>query len=199
MAGRKRMMQVMVLIAALAPAGWVASEEVPSPAPRPSAHQSSAELFLQLAPVFQHPRCANCHAPEAFPRQGDDRHRHLFGVVRGAEDRGAPGAHCVNCHGDTNNAVSGVPGAKDWKLAPLKMAWAGQPVAELCRLMTDPARGAMPTDKLIEHLKTSLVRWAWSPGTDARGAPRTTPPIPYDKFLELARAWSTSGAGCPKT
>jgi mono/diheme cytochrome c family protein len=156
-----------------------------------------ASLFMQLVPVFQHPRCANCHPPDPFPRQGDDQHRHRFGVLRGPGDRGAAGAHCSTCHGTTNNSASGVPGAPDWQLAPLRMAWAGLPPAELCRLMKDPQRGALPMNQLIAHLQTGLVRWAWSPGLDARGVPRSTPPIEYTRFLDLARAWAASGATCP--
>jgi hypothetical protein len=163
-----------------------------------SAEPSSAELFLKLVPVFSHPRCANCHPSDPFPRQGDDQHRHLFGIVRGPEDRGAAGAHCTNCHGDKNNPASGVPGAPDWHLAPLKMAWVGLPPAELCKVLTDPARGAMPTEQLIAHLETGLVRWAFEPGSDPHGVSRSKPPMEYQKFLEFARAWSASGAACPR-
>ena len=62
----------------------------------------------------------------AFPRQGDDRHRHVFNVARGSADRGAPGLPCATCHGQANNAASGVPGAPRKRGAWPRSAWAGK-------------------------------------------------------------------------
>ena len=53
----------------------------------------------EIYSVLTHPRCINCHtqAPAVlnntnlrFPRQGDDRHPHLFGVVAGTTNPSSP-------------------------------------------------------------------------------------------------------------
>jgi hypothetical protein len=154
-------------------------------------------LFLRLAKVLQHPRCMNCHTLSDFPRQDDDRHRHLMNVARGPRDRGAPGLHCATCHQSANQPAAGVPGAPDWHMAPQRMAWEELKVGELCRALLDPVKGGMKQDQVLPHFGSSLVRWAWSPGVDARGRARSVPPIPYEQFMAIARAWVAAGAPCP--
>ena len=161
------------------------------------ASAQGPDLFTQMATVLQHPRCMNCHARADFPRQGDDRHRHLMNVVRGPADHGAPGLHCATCHQTINQAAAGTPGAPDWHLAPLRMAWEDLGVGDLCRALQDPAKGGMKPDQFVPHFGTGLVRWAWSPGTDVHGRARTVPPIPYDRFIALAAEWVEKGAPCP--
>lgn len=178
--------------------GAVASRAHSATAPTPSDDQRSAELFMQMAPVLQSPRCMNCHTSTDFPRQGDDRHRHLMLVVRGPEDHGSPALQCQTCHHDTNNKETGVPGAPDWHLAPLTMAWEGLGAAQICQVMFDPKRGRLRPDEFVAHIETPLVQWAWDPGADLDGRARSTPPAPRDEFLDLAREWVLSGAKCPK-
>ncbi len=148
-----------------------------------SSPARSAALFEKMVPVLMHPRCLNCHSRADFPRQGDDRHRHT----------------CKTCHQTANQPASGVPGAPDWHLAPLRMAWEGLSAGELCRALRDPHRGGMPPEKLGAHLNTALVRWAWAPGTNAQGAPRSTPPLSHEALVEVARQWLASGSECPGT
>jgi hypothetical protein len=158
--------------------------------------EEGRETFRQMATVLQHPRCMNCHPRTDFPRQGDDRHRHTMNVTRGPADRGAPGLHCSACHQSTNQPASGVPGAPDWHLAPLRMAWDGLSAGELCRALLDPARGGMRPNQFILHFQTGLVRWAWSPGAGALGEMRAAPPITYEKFMTLTREWVDHGTPC---
>jgi hypothetical protein len=155
------------------------------------------EKFHRMATVLQHPRCMNCHTRSEFPRQGDDRHRHTMNVIRGPEDRGAQGFHCSTCHRAANQAASGVPGAPDWHLAPLRMAWEGLSAGDLCRALLDSAHGGMKPADFTAHFETGLVRWAWSPGARARGELRDAPPIPYAQFMALTREWIDLGAPCP--
>jgi hypothetical protein len=61
------------------------------------------------------------------------------------------------------------------------MAWEGLSVAELCRALADPARGAMTPDQWIAHIQTPLVVWAWSPGTDVHAQARSTPPLMHNR------------------
>jgi hypothetical protein len=152
---------------------------------------------MQMAPVLQSPRCMNCHTSTNFPRQGDDRHRHLMLVMRGPHDIGSPSLACHTCHHDANNEETGVPGAPEWHLAPLSMAWEGLTAAQICRVMFDPKRGGLRPDQFVAHIATPLVQWAWAPGDDSDGRPRTLPPVPRDEFMDLAREWVISGAKCP--
>jgi hypothetical protein len=150
-----------------------------------------------MMPVLVHSRCLNCHSRADFPRQGDDRHRHTMNVSRGPDDHGAPTLQCSTCHQAANQPASGVPGAPDWHLAPIRMAWEGLSPGELCRALLDPQRGGMRPDRLVAHLNTGLVRWAFAPGTNARGVPRSTPPLPHEEFVAAARQWVASGSRCP--
>jgi hypothetical protein len=172
-----------------------ADTEAPSAATPRSA--SSPQLFDQMFAVFEHPRCMNCHTGEAFPRQGDDSHRHTLNVMRGAADRGAAGLHCGTCHQSANQTASGVPGARDWQLAPTRMAWTGLNAGQLCRALRDPSRGDMSPDRMLAHFSTGLVRWAWAPGTDAHHRARATPPLTYSELIGLTKHWIASGAVCP--
>jgi hypothetical protein len=153
-------------------------------------------LFLRLASVFQDRRCLNCHTATDYPRQGGDGHRHIMLVRRGPEDKGAIGLPCTTCH-QSRNSSTGVPGAPDWHLAPLKMSWEGLTAGEICRSLFDPARGGMTPNALVSHLSTDLVLWAWSPGVDVNGALRRAPPLRQDEFSALAEKWRSMGASCP--
>jgi len=159
--------------------------------------EASAALFERMLPVLQSPRCMNCHTRTDFPRQGDDRHRHIMNVARGPDDHGAVGLRCGTCHQSANQPASGVPGAPDWHLAPLSMAWEGLTPPQLCRVLFDPQKGALRPAQLIPHLETEFVLWAWSPGVDAHGRPRSTPPMSHRAFVALARRWIATGAACP--
>jgi hypothetical protein len=179
-----------------------AADAVRRPAVAPEAPASaraarSAALFEQMLPVLQHPRCMNCHTSTGFPRQGDDRHRHIMNVLRGPVDRGAPGLDCTTCHQRANQPASGVPGAPDWHLAPITMAWEGLTPSELCRVLFDPGKGGLRREQLAAHLETPFVVWAWSPGVDSHGRARTTPPMSHQTFVALARRWVATGAVCP--
>ena len=177
-----------IIVAVIAAAGHVRA-----------AADDSTSAFHRAASVLHSPRCANCHTLTDFPRQGDDRHPHLFNVRRGGEDRGATAFACTTCHGRANNVSSGVLGAEeDWRLPPLSMGWEGLSEAELCRHLKDPARnGGRTGAAVIEHLHTSLVKWAWMPGKDIHGRDRSLPPLSYEDFVKAMESWVTSGAQCP--
>jgi hypothetical protein len=164
-----------------------------------SSNAQSIAAFGVMADVVTSPRCQNCHTLTEYPRQGDDRHPHMFNVMRGPGDRGAAGLHCSTCHGRANNSASGVPGAAEvWRLAPVKMGWETLSRAELCRHLKDRAsNGNRSGAQVIDHLSTHLVMWAWTPGTDAHGHARTTPPISHADFVKAAEAWVRTGQACP--
>lgn len=174
--------------------------------PRPSLSQAggraqqSVAAFETVAKVLGGPRCQNCHTLTNFPRQGDDRHPHLFNVTRGGADRGAPGLPCSTCHGQSNNAASGVPGALEaWRLAPVSMGWEGLSTIDLCHHLKDPRHnGHRNGAEIIDHLSSHLVTWSWSPGSDPHGRARSVPPVAYPDFIKAAETWVRTGAACPQ-
>lgn len=192
---------VAVAMAAVGLAAALVSVSASDAPGLPADRATSLAAFAQVASVLMSPRCQNCHTVSTFPTQGDDRHRHTMNVMRGSDGHGAAGLPCTTCHGRSNNAASGVPGAdEDWHLAPLGMGWQGLSGHELCQHLKDPGHNGGRTGAgVIEHLGTPLVKWAWAPGTNADGVPRTTPPIGYDAFLAAARTWVAGGQPCPES
>jgi hypothetical protein len=161
----------------------------------PALAQDGARLFTEkIAPVLEHPRCMNCHPRGDFPRQGDERRRHDFGVVRGPQDKGAPGLPCSTCHQAGNQAASGVPGAEHWQLAPRSMAWEGLSTAELCRALKDrKLNGNRDLAGLVEHMNAdALVHWGWAPGGG-----RAPVPVPRPEFMAAVAQWAKLGGPCP--
>ena len=175
-----------------------------SPARAADNRAESVKWFAKMETVMTHPRCANCHDGDDFPRQADDNHKHVNDVVRSALDRGAGGtgpgaganaAPCFVCHMDTNTADGRMPGAPNWRLAPESMGWGFQHGAELCKHLKDQDRnnGRDPA-ALLEHMKTDpVVLWAFDPGT------RTKPPLTKEQFIDAVSNWVTTGAYCPDT
>lgn len=161
----------------------------------PADIDAARAAFLRAAPVFQHPRCTNCHNRGEGPQQGNTPRAHIGNVKRGPEGRGDAGRLCSSCHKATNTAGGTMPGAPDWRMPPPGRAgWNGLAPAEICAALKDPARNAgLTPEQVVEHLgKDALVAWAWSPG-----GIRSKPPLPRDEFLELMRAWHAGGAPCP--
>lgn len=190
------------IAAAVLAGGFAAEAFLAGPAqwevlPGARRRATSQAYFIQAAPVFQHPRCLNCHTAQSFPRQGDDGHPHIMQVKRGRSDAGTAALPCSSCH-QKGNSLSGVPGVEPWHLPPLRMAWEGLTIGQICRALTDPAKGGMTPRKLIEHMRTDhLVAWAWQPGPDLTGKQRSTPPISQAEFVGLIEQWAASGAACP--
>jgi hypothetical protein len=182
-----------ILVASLT-FGWIATAQ------QSSSRQDAVAMFARIATVLQSPRCLNCHTVTDFPRQGDDRHAHIFSVSRGPDDKGWPTARCTSCHGDANNDATGIPGRPDWHLAPLSMGWEGLSQAQLCHRLLDPVvNGHRTPQQIAEHISgdRQFVAWAWSPGRNVAGVERSVPPIQHDAFARLVDQWVAAGALCP--
>ena len=87
------------------------------------------------------------------------------------------------------------PGAPGWRLPPatLPMIWEGLSDHQLCQLFKDPTRnGHRTVAQIVEHIRTPLVLWAWSPGEGRN-------PVPHSEkqFLEDVKLWAENGAACP--
>lgn len=159
----------------------------------------SAEIFVEIAKVLEHPRCMNCHPDSRFPTQGDDLHAHVPFMNATEGDHGVPGLPCATCHTEHNvltlgETVKSVPGTMHWGLAPSSMAWQGLTTAGICEQLTDPARNGNRTPAQIHtHITTdALIAWAFSPGPG-----RTTPPGSVEELGALLLAWIETGAHCP--
>lgn len=155
----------------------------------------SAALFTEMGKVLQHPRCVNCHPASERPRQTDAQRSHQPLVVRGKDGHGAPGMACSTCHGKENFDPARVPGDGHWALAPASMAWEGKTLGQICEQIKDPNRnGSRDFAALIKHVaEDTLVGWAWRPGQGRQPAPGT-----QDQFGALLRAWTETGAVCPR-
>lgn len=155
----------------------------------------SRALFLEASRVLLHPRCVNCHPAGDVPHQGDALALHDPPVVRGEANHGVVGMECEGCHQDRNQALTRVPGAPGWHLAPLEMAWVGRSAAAVCEQLKDPARnGGKTLAQIVEHAAhDELVAWGWSPGAD-----RTPAPGSQQQFGALIAAWAETGAACPE-
>lgn len=197
---------VIVLIAC---AGWSAK---PAHASGPSQKKTDPLVtrdeglaaWQKIYSVLSHPRCINCHTATNYPQQGDDRHRHLFNVVRGPEGKGVPGLNCATCHQDANADSTGVPGGHNWHLAPLSMKWQDLndkilPSAEVCKSLTDRSKNDnLDGDGLLKHHTTEpLVIWAFRPSRSPNGTARALPPLTHDEFVAATRTWVEAKTPCP--
>ena len=171
-----------------------------SPAPAPNAPVVYETAFDTMMAVLTHKRCVNCHPADNYPRQGEDSHLHRFGVQRGYANHGVEAVKCNTCHQNENNALSGVPGAPEWSLAPISMAWDGLSRTEIARSMLDRTRNGNRSYSDIEHHLTehALVLWAWDPGVDAEGVEREKPPISKDEYIAAVKRWFHDAAHIPE-
>jgi len=199
-----RRSSIVVLIA------WAALFRLPGATGQDTSKKEAATreaglaAWQQVYSVLTHPRCINCHTATDYPQQGDDRHRHLFNVIRGPSGSGVPGLRCATCHQGTNADSTGVPGARNWHLAPLSMKWqdTGDKVfssGELCRSLTDRSKNDnMSGAALLKHHEQEpLVVWAFNPGRRRDGTARSQPPLTHEQFVAATRTWIDAGTPCP--
>src|SRR3989442_895313 len=170
-----------------------------------STREAGLAAWQQVYSVLTHPRCINCHTATNYPQQGDDRHRHLFNVVRGPGGKGVPGLNCATCHQGANADSTGVPGAHNWHLAPLSMKWQDLndkilSSAEICRSLTDRSKNHNldGLGLLKHHEEEPLVLWAFQPGHSRDGTARTSLPLTHDEFVAATRTWVEAGTPCPQ-
>jgi hypothetical protein len=163
------------------------------------SQDNSETPFDVMMEVLTHKRCINCHPSGNRPLQGEDMHLHYFDVQRGTDGQGLAGYKCITCHQLENNNYSGVPGAPEWQLAPVSMAWEGLSRVEIAHIILDTSEnGNRSLPELVKHLtEHEIVMWAWDPGLNAIGEPREKPPVPKDKFIAAVKAWAAQGAPIP--
>ena len=165
-----------------------------------SMEQATDSPFDLMMKVLTHKRCVNCHPSGDQPRQGEDSHYHNFAVQRGADNHGVVALRCETCHQHENNDFSGVPGAPEWSLAPIEMAWEGLSRVEIARSMLNRENnGNRSLDEIVKHLtEHELVLWAWEPGLDAAGNAREIPPVSKEDYIKAVKEWAATGAVIPE-
>lgn len=161
--------------------------------PDRAARAKAIAEFETASTVMMSPRCMNCHRSD-LPRVRDVARAHVPRVRPATDGAGRGGERCVICHRETNNRITNIPGAPDWKMPPYEMSWDGLEPGDICFNLKDKAfNGGRDLDALLKHFETSgLVQWAWKPGRT-----RTPPPLSYDAFLTHIRNWLSAGAPCP--
>ncbi|CCV11022.1 hypothetical protein [Mesorhizobium sp. STM 4661] len=171
---------------------------------KPSAMADAAKGLAEwdkIQAVFSHPRCAGCHVADDRPRWSGAHYGgtrvHAFNVQRGAGGSGFgnPGLRCTTCHFSSNsNVLHGPPGAENWHLAPVEMAWFGQSSAQICAQIKDPARngGRSLRDVALHVRNDRLVGWGWAPGKDREPAPGSA-----EETYQAIENWMAAGAPCP--
>jgi len=184
---------------------WAAGQGSAPSGKIPQANREAGLVaWQQVYSVLTHPRCINCHTATNYPQQGDDRHRHLFNVVRGPGGKGLPGLNCATCHQGANADSTGVPGAHNWHLAPLSMKWQDVndnllPSADVCRSLIDRSKNDNLDGSgiLRHHQQEPLVLWAFQPGQRRDGSARSLPPLSHDEFVAATKTWVAAGMPCP--
>lgn len=162
--------------------------------------ENSELAFNTMMEVLTHKRCVNCHPADDQPNQGEDSHKHLFGIQRGVNNKGEEAVNCITCHQDTNNDFSGVPGAPEWAVAPKSMYWEGLTKYEIAKSMLDRNNNGDRSLNELEHHLTEheLVLWAWDPGVNSEGIAREKPPVPKEEYIAAVKEWIEGGAIVPE-
>jgi hypothetical protein len=197
---------VFILIAYLAWSSAPSSAQNASEKAASTTREAGLGAWQQIYSVLTYPRCVNCHTATNYPQQGDDRHPHLFNVVRGPGGKGVPGLNCGTCHQSANADSTGVPGAYNWHLAPVSMKWQDTndnilSSTEVCRSLTDRSKnGSLDGPGILRHHEREpLVLWAFQPGRRRDGTERSRPPLTHEQFVAATRTWVEAGMPCPQT
>ena len=114
------------------------------PVPQRPIRDGLAE-WAKVVAVLSHPRCSGCHVEDDRPRWSGDHYGgvrvHAFNVQRGVDGSGFGNTamRCTTCHSSSNSStLHGPPGAENWHLAPVQMAWFGKSSAQICAQVKDP-------------------------------------------------------------
>jgi len=202
--GRARARAVVLSTAAAicsaAAAAGAADSFVPTRIATKPDRDAGLQAFAQLERVLLHPRCVNCHVPDA-PLQGNNSRVHYPPIQRGVDGRGTAPLQCSVCHSTQNSSLLHAPpglgtdGKPGWHMPPanMKMSWLGLTGPALCKVFRDPksngdrSLAAIEQHMIIDH----LVAWGWNPGPG-----RTLPPLDKAAFDEQVRRWIQNGAPC---
>src|ERR1700687_5286791 len=167
-----------------------AHAQAPGPTMTAETKLEGARLSLQIHQVLIHPRCLNCHPKSDSPKQGDQRRIHTPPMTSGPHDNAPLGSQCAECHQQANYAASGVPGAPNWHLAPISMAWEDKTPGELCRALLDQRTNGNGDHRTpVRHLtQDKLAAGGGGRGTGVDGKQREPVTIARTEFNRIVRA-----------
>ena len=125
--------------AAPVPARTVSCARRPRSTRSPIGRQRSRALFVEASRVLLHPRCVNCHPDGDTPHQGM-RLARARSAGRARPRRPRRRRHGVHDlpSGSQPASSRACPGAPNWHLAPIEMAWVGKSAAHICDQLKDP-------------------------------------------------------------
>jgi hypothetical protein len=163
----KRLLLLLLLVASL-PASWATS---------PASGGGFAET---LYPLFQHPRCLNCHQFNSARSQGLSYTTHRSRYL------------CDSCH---HPQLTGLKGG-EWQAPVARLDWTGLAPRETCELIKRNAGGADATRRLREHLlDDGRIHWALDSGMIPGGS-RPTPEGGSVAWRQAVQIWLASGMRC---
>lgn len=142
------------------------------------------ELFSRIAPVFKHPRCANCHGG-VNPRA--DAERSLPNQVEHGGDVVDPDTSCSGCH-DSKPAI-----AANWRLAPMHLVFHGKSTKQLCDLQARFASG--DHGNYLRHVSTDDLIGIAFEGDKGGAGDVDKPRMGRDEFVQKAALWLSAGNG----
>ncbi len=155
-----------------------------------SQTQKSIEAFSKLAPIFQQPRCINCHGAVDPFTKGGGHPGGEFDFVRG-EDGFIDSKYfepCASCH----DAFEG------WRTPPSDMLFTGKDSVALCKLMKRQFGNAV---RFMAHMirdnggdKFIEVGLAGTRGMSDTN-PEPPPGWTHDKLIKLSQEWVDAMGG----
>jgi hypothetical protein len=133
-----------------------------------------------LYPMFQHPRCLNCHQFGSLRSNGREFHSHrqLY--------------RCDLCHQPRLTGL--LPG--EW-IAPLpSMDYTGLTPQQTCELIKRNMGAPYSDERLLRHmLKDVRIRWALDGGVTPEGK-RPTVPGGVAAWQRAVHEWAATGMAC---
>jgi hypothetical protein len=179
----------------------VAAQPGPTPTATP-VPGGAAAAFLDVAGVFHHPRCANCHVEGAIPKQGEMRAEHAPDRRNIAPRRGDDCTRCHSLNPPTTGydaPVAPVIGApQPWNMPPASMSFEDSMrmgglklPGDICRMIKQNAGSA---EAVVEHVTNDdLVVWSFSPTNGLLPAH----PQGHAFFVDKLEQWAQQGGDCP--
>ncbi|MDG2307488.1 MAG: hypothetical protein P8R42_23115 [Candidatus Binatia bacterium] len=163
--------------------------------------EGAIAAFNEIASIFHHPRCTNCHVDGRTPRQGDSRIAH---EADRRNIRPTRGDRCTDCHSSNptrrgyENAPVPPTGPQSWHLAPVSMTFEDPSVmgglklpGDLCRSIK--AAAGSPQAVVAHVTGDNLVQWAFAPG----GGLVPAHSAGHGYFTDKLAQWARKGGACP--
>ncbi|MGB8647114.1 MAG: hypothetical protein WCF84_17890, partial [Anaerolineae bacterium] len=140
--------------------------------------QNAAQAFQAMAPVFQSPRCLNCHGAYGdISTNPKTKHPGGYIPLDNFGNPKDPSKECTNCHD---------LGGKQWQIAPPHMFFTNENTVSMCQQMKRMDNGI----NVLNHLASDrLVQLGFQGKKGQSDQAAEPPPISKGDFLKLAENW----------